>query len=71
MKSLFTEDERYTEEGLVLVSEVFKALKPIYESWSKKGFSLRDISHITMGEAITLEAEFVLGIAVKKRKNKA
>ena len=70
MKDLFNKDERYTTNGIDLDSEVSKVLRPLYKSWSEKGFSLRDISHIIISEAVSLECDFILRKAVRITKRK-
>ncbi len=67
-KRLFGKDSRYTQEGSNLSIEIGRALKPIFEQWLENGYCIRDISHITMSEALVLESRLVLTEAVKRRK---
>ena len=60
-KLLFREeDDRFTTEGMKLDAEILDALRPIFDAWHKKGYSARDISHMTMLAAQLEEGGLIL-----------
>ncbi|RLI69219.1 hypothetical protein DRO91_07975 [Candidatus Heimdallarchaeota archaeon] len=46
MKQLFNKYESYTKKGADLSNEIQKAIAPIMEEWSKKGYRVIDIERI-------------------------
>lgn len=68
MNHLFTDNDRYTDEGLAISAEISKALEPILKKWSERGYSMRGISHIASVEAHLLECEIILTKQIKERK---
>jgi hypothetical protein len=61
-KSFFGEKYVWTTEANACDNEVHYALKTIFASWIKKGYSPREIAHIVSGTAISLECEAVMDI---------
>lgn len=71
MKKLFFNTVgRYTKAGIAVDMEVEKALKPIFEKYHKKGYSLREISHVILLETTHLESILILTESVKRSKRK-
>lgn len=60
MKTLFTEDCRYTAEAMNLDSDTWNLLKDTFNAYLEKGFSPREISHIMQGTIRDLECSAVL-----------
>ena len=73
-KLFFRRTGRYTKDGIALDMEVGKALKPIFKKYREKGYTYREISHVVMLEATTLESVSILkeavGYSKRKRKGK-
>jgi len=46
MKSLFNKYEAYNTYGNKVSNEMQKALEPIFEKWSDKGYKINDIQTI-------------------------
>lgn len=54
-KRLFREtDEKWTEEALQLENELFKVIKPIFNKYVKKGYSVRDMQLVMEGAIISV-----------------
>lgn len=46
-KSVFGEDERWTEEASALLRELVCALQPVVKQWVvEKGYKIREIEHV-------------------------
>lgn len=64
MKSIYSEDDRYTPECNQLDIEVHDALKPVFDRWVALGYSIRQVSHLIQGAAYELELMAMLDVVV-------
>lgn len=62
MKSLYDKNFKYTEDALAFANEIFNAIRPIFEKYSKIGFSPRELSHIAQAEIMDKELDTILSI---------
>ena len=60
MHLFYDQGERYTDDGLALMSQTDKLLRPLFQKWVKKGFSIRDIGSIMNSEVTDLTNEHIL-----------
>lgn len=60
MKSLFTENHKYTDQALTLGSETSKALEDIFKKYIDLGYSPREIAHLMHQEITDIELMEVL-----------
>ena len=56
-KSLFNDEEMWTDAGRKLDAQVEKALRPIIERWEKKGYDTYHISEIVHSEVASIMAQ--------------
>lgn len=63
MKSLFTDDETYSDAARDLDDRIRDAIHPIINEFSGKGYSVRDIEYVIKHAVITV----CLGRIVKNR----
>ena len=60
-KSLFDENDKYTQEGLDLSGEVFTAILDVVKKYTALGYSYREIAGIAHGAVVEAECSFGLG----------
>ena len=70
MKSIYENNEKYSQDAGFLCSEVNAALKPIFKKYFDKGYLYREIAHVMLGEVISLESLEILTKAVYKHNKK-
>ena len=70
MKSLYVNNEKYSEDAVFLSIEVSKVLKPIFKKYFDKGYPYREIAHVILGEVISIESLKILTNAVYKHNKK-
>ncbi len=66
MKSLYDENDYYTPEAIEIENELMKAIAPFFQKWTDRGFSPREISHLSVGVASLLECETILNNRSRK-----
>jgi hypothetical protein len=59
-KSLYDENERYTEAALALDKEAGSLLRPLMERYQGEGYSIREIAGIVQKAVFDLECEAIL-----------
>jgi hypothetical protein len=59
-KSLYTESESYTIDAADLDRNTGIALKPLFDEYIKKGYSIREITNIIGSCVSSLGAEYVI-----------
>jgi hypothetical protein len=60
IKSLFTNDERYSEEAIELSKEIRDAIYPIIEKYKNLGYKLKEINSICSSEIDVMIMENIL-----------
>lgn len=55
MKSLYDDNDRYTNAANDFDLEVYRAIQPIFDKWVSLGFSIRDLACITRASVNNLE----------------
>lgn len=73
MKSMFLDEEQmfcYGNGANDLNLETYNKLKKIFDKYTKKGFSPRDISHVLIHSIIELETGYLIGLMIKKYEKK-
>jgi hypothetical protein len=69
MKSLFGENnEEWTEDSTNLDVETEKLLRPLIEKYMNKGYKVREICHIMIGQMLSLECLYILTTYPKEEK---
>lgn len=70
-RSLFTEDDKHTDEANVLWREMEEALRPIFAKCQEDGLSLREVAYISMNIGPSLATSMVHGIDIPAPKTRA
>lgn len=60
MNSVYYEDERYTDTGVLIDNDVTATMKTIFSKWVAKGVPIRQISHVALNVVTMLECEEIL-----------
>lgn len=66
MKSLYDSGERLTSEGIALDNEAIDLLSSLVDKYSKKGYSIREISHTIFG-SLGMVQQCAVGTKSSKR----
>lgn len=69
-KSLFTEDEAWTQEANDLALKISGLLKPIFQEFSEMEYPLREVTTVIYNETLKLEIVTRAMAGIKKRKEK-
>ena len=69
-KRLYAKDDILNYDGIKLSTKVHDFLRPTFEEWHKKGFSMPDISHVIVSEVISVGARIILENRVDKNQGK-
>lgn len=60
-KSLFKNNGvTWTTDAAAIETEAMKAMKPIFERWTQKGYSIREIAYIINHGVFSVESEKIL-----------
>ncbi len=65
---MFDAEERYTQKAIEILSNVSKALEPVYEKYKAEGYLYRDITSLVIDEAHYLTSMLVLNQQLENRK---
>jgi len=72
MKRLYNEKtDNYTHEANALSNQAAHIIRPLFQKWAERGYSIRDISNIIRTEVSMLECEIILWENNKKVKKDA
>jgi hypothetical protein len=70
MRRLYNDNEKLTEEGNGIGSEVESLLTPLFDRARKDNISFRDLGHLIMRTAQLIESQHVLLWQMEQRKKR-